>query len=106
MKITKCHRQIDFNNSYPYVKMLKNQINGKIDSWAIRWYISAFLQDNLTLCPGKSFVVNIGMDNTGIHNGVSNKFEVELANSYNELKRINIEEDLEQRKLFEFFLNH
>ena len=103
IKITKCQRQIDFNNSYPYVKMLKNQINGKIDSWAIRWYISTFLQDKLTLYPGKSFVVNIGMDNTGIHNGASNKFEVELANSYNELKRINIEEDLEQRKLFEFF---
>ena len=38
-----CHREINFNNTYAYVKMLKDHNNGKIDSWAIRWYISTFL---------------------------------------------------------------
>ena len=101
---TKSQRQIDFNNSYPYVKMLKNQIDGKIDSWAIRWYISTFLKHKLTLYPGVSYVANIGMDDSGIHNGVSDKFDVELAKKYNEITRINIEEDLDQRKLFEKYL--
>tara|TARA_B100000787_G_scaffold161703_1_gene141781 strand:- start:1138 stop:2034 length:897 start_codon:yes stop_codon:yes gene_type:complete len=101
---TKSQRQIDFNNSYPYVKMLKNQINGKINSWAIRWYISTFLKQKLTLYPGISYVANIGMDDSGVHNGVSDKFDVELAKTYNQIKRINIEEDIEQRRLFEKYL--
>ena len=84
--------------------MLKNQIDGKIDSWAIRWYISTFLKHKLTLYPGVSYVANIGMDDSGIHNGVSDKFDVELAKKYNEITRINIEEDLDQRKLFEKYL--
>ena len=98
---SKSQREINFNNSYPYMKMLKNQIHGKIDSWAIRWYISTFLKQKLTLYPGQSYVANIGMDDSGIHNGVSDNFDVKLANEYNEIKRINIEEDSEQRKLFE-----
>lgn len=98
---TKSQREINFNDSYPYVKMLKNQIDGKIDSWAIRWYISAFLQNKLTLYPGVSFVFNIGMDDSGIHNSSSKKFDVKLAESYDTISRIEIVEDLEQRKKFE-----
>lgn len=32
--------ECDFDGSYPYTQMLKDQIEGKNDSWAIRWYIS------------------------------------------------------------------
>lgn len=96
-----CHRQIDFNNTYSYVKMLKDHNNGKIDSWAIRWYVSTFLSDKLTLYPNKSFVLNIGMDDSGTHSGISNKFHVKLADSYQKLERIEIVENLEARKKFE-----
>ena len=53
--------QFDFNNSYPYTRMLMDQKLGVIDSWAIRWYASAFLKNRLTLYPKKSLVKNIGM---------------------------------------------
>lgn len=33
----------DFNRTYPYSKMLEDQIKGRNDSWAIRWYASIFL---------------------------------------------------------------
>jgi hypothetical protein len=55
----------DFEGSYPYTEMLRNQVEGKINSWAIRWYASAFLQNKLTLYPGKSLVQNIGTDGSG-----------------------------------------
>ncbi len=58
-------KRFNYNNSFNYIKMLKNQIHGKNDSWAIRWYASAFLKNKLTLYPGKSLVENIGLDNTG-----------------------------------------
>lgn len=40
--------------------MLKDQIDGKNDSWAIRWYISCFLKNKLCLYLGKPVVTNIG----------------------------------------------
>jgi hypothetical protein len=57
----------DFNNSYPYTKMLEDQIEGKVDSWAIRWYASAFLKGKYTLYPGQSLLSNIGVDGSGMH---------------------------------------
>lgn len=57
----------DFNGSANYLQMLKQQTQGKVDSWAIRWYASAFLANKLTLYPGESLVRNTGLDGTGTH---------------------------------------
>ncbi len=67
IKQNKSKREFNFNYSYPYLKMLQRQIKGKNNSWAIRWYASAFLQEKLTLYPGKSLVKNIGFDGSGTH---------------------------------------
>jgi len=60
------HR-FNLDNAYPYFKMLKTQSEGKIDSWAIRWYLSVFMLSGLTLFPVRSLVHNIGFDGTGTH---------------------------------------
>jgi hypothetical protein len=62
LKKQKLTKEFDFNDSYPYTKMLINQIRGLNNSWAIRWYASAFIRDMVTLYPGKSLVKNIGTD--------------------------------------------
>lgn len=66
---TKQTGTFDFDGSYPYTESLKDQIQGKTNSWAIRWYASAFLSNRFTMYPGKSLVSNIGGDGTGTHNG-------------------------------------
>jgi hypothetical protein len=71
-------RAFDMDGSYPYLKMLKNQIAGKNDSWAIRWHASCFLKNMLTLYPNKSMAINIGMDATGEHCGATSAFSTEL----------------------------
>jgi hypothetical protein len=63
-KLTKA---FDRDGSYEYTRMLEDQISGRNDSWAVRWYASAFLADRLTLYPGRSLVQNIGMDALGTH---------------------------------------
>ncbi|KAB2921811.1 MAG: glycosyltransferase [Bacteroidetes bacterium] len=60
-------RRFDLDGAYPYSRMLKDQIAGKVDSWAIRWNASAFLHGRLTLYPGRSLVNNIGGDELGTH---------------------------------------
>lgn len=71
--------QFDFDGSYPYTKMLRDQIAGKNNSWAILWYASAFVMGKLTLYPGRSLVHNIGVDGSGFHCSESNQFSAELS---------------------------
>lgn len=82
----------DRDGSYPFTKMLENQVNGKVGSWAIRWHASAFLENKLTLYPGQSLVKNIGHDNSGIHCSKEESFDVKLSDYPIPLSKISIEE--------------
>jgi len=74
--------EFDYFGSYPYTRMLRQQIKGKNDSWAIRWYATAFLKNKLTLYPGISLIRNIGNDSSGTHSWDSDRFDhVSLANA-------------------------
>jgi hypothetical protein len=67
-------REFDFDGSYPYTRMLEEQIQGRNDSWAVRWYASAFLRGRLTLYPRSSQIQNIGADGSGVHVTKTNSF--------------------------------
>ena len=84
-------KDFDFNGSYGFSAMLKEQVQGKNDSWAIRWYASAFLADKLTLYPGKSLVHNIGNDNSGTHCASFEGYNVDLTRSRIDLSNIAVE---------------
>jgi len=71
----------DFNGSAQFTDMLRGQIAGTNDSWAVRWYASAFLENMLTLYPGKSLVKNIGLDGSGTHSGKSEQLDTSVADS-------------------------
>lgn len=86
--------------SYPYTTMLKDQIAGKNDSWAIRWHASTFLQNKLTLYPARSLVFNIGLDASGTHCDVTNEYDVDLSLSPIRIEKIKIEEDVKVRNLY------
>ncbi len=101
IKSRKLQKVIDFNGNYPYVKMLKKQIKGKNNSWAIRWYISAFLKDMLCLYPGKSYVLNIGFDKNASHTkGDGTVFNTILNDTY-KFQKIEAFENLEARRMIE-----
>ena len=74
-------KSFDFNGTYGYSEMLEDQIQGSNDSWAIRWYASAFLADKLTLYPGRSLVHNIGNDSSGTHCGTSYTYDALLSST-------------------------
>lgn len=66
--------------------MLKLQMEGKLDSWYIRWSYNSYVQKKFTIYPKISFVNNIGFDATGVHCGIdkNNIFShKELNNSEN-----------------------
>lgn len=91
LKEIKDHRlqkEFDFEYSYPYTKMLQNQIEGKNDSWAIRWYASAFLQNMLCLYPKYSLVENIGIDGTHFKNAKKDQWFGTRSNHPIQVKKI------------------
>ncbi len=83
--------EFDFKGSYPYFKMLKKQIAGKNDSWAIRWYASAFLKNKLTLYPGKSLAINIGNEGSGTHVKETQLYDTTISQVPIEVKKKSIE---------------
>jgi hypothetical protein len=63
-------RAFDADGVYPFSDMLLKQMDGKIDSWGIRWSWSMFRNQGLTLMPPRSLVRNTGMDASGTHNSI------------------------------------
>lgn len=59
----------DFDGTYRYTRMLRRQVEGKNNSWAIRWNASLFLADILSLNVGHSLVQNTGFDGSGTNCG-------------------------------------
>ena len=99
-------KELNFDNSYAYSQMLQDQIDGKNNSWAIRWYASCFLKNKLCLYPGKTFVQNIGFGVKGAtHCGAkTNIYDSELQTQPLNLKKIKTIENKNCRKKFsEYF---
>ena len=64
----------DFNlhGAYNFEQMLIDQINGKNNSWAIRWQAVAYLHNKLSLYPKYSVTKNIGFDEDATHGSAHN----------------------------------
>jgi hypothetical protein len=99
-------RTFDFESAYGYTKMLKNQVQGKNNSWAIRWYASAFLKDKLTLYPGRSLVLNIGNDASGTHCDATDIFDTYISEKKITIAKIPIIEDDGARKAVSRYLRY
>ena len=97
-------QEFDYNGAYPFLNMLKEQIKGENDSWAVRWYASAFLTNKLTLYPGRSLVNNIGNDGSGTHCGDSDSMDAKLSETKINLNNIAVEPSQMGREAFEIFL--
>jgi len=76
-------KQFDLDGNYKYFSMLKSQQNGKTNSWAIRWYLSVFLNKGLALYPKKTMVQNVGFDGTGENCLVSSIAEHKIDSNFN-----------------------
>jgi hypothetical protein len=97
-------KEFDFNGTFPYTKMLKDQIRGKNNSWAIRWHSSAFLNGKLTLYPGMSLIRNIGTDESGTHSGKTDMYDVAISRDPVPVSEIPIEENRMAREEIKRFL--
>ena len=97
--------KFDFNGTYPFARMLQDQIDGKNNSWAIRWCATIFLKNKFMLLPYKSLVQNIGMDESGTHCGETDFFYTTLIDKPIKIKKIKIKENVRLRKAWELYFS-
>jgi hypothetical protein len=105
LRTRKLISDFDYNGAYGYSKMLEGQIAGTNDSWAVRWYASAFLARKLTLYPGRSLVRNIGNDSSGSHCGDTDVFDSEMSSTSINLSSIEVKPSKEGRQEFQRFFS-
>ena len=106
LKKKKLISAFNFDGSFPFTQMLSDQVEGKNDSWAIRWYASAYLMNKLTLYPGVSLVSNIGNDGSGSHQVNSKVFETNISGNPVCIDNVLITESSFAKKAFtEYFLD-
>lgn len=60
-------RRFNLDGAYNYSTMLKRQMSGQLDSWAIRWYWTVFREGGLVLFPPSTLAHNHGLDGSGSH---------------------------------------
>ena len=58
------------NGTFPLSDMLIGQMQGRSDSWAIRWFWTVFKSGAMALSPPRSLIRNIGFDSSGTHNNI------------------------------------
>lgn len=93
-------KAFDFGNAYPYTELLEGQISGINNSWAVRWYASAFLKNMYCLYPGTSLVQNIGFDGSGTHSGNSDRWNVKVSDRKLIVNKIELVQNIEAFEAF------
>lgn len=97
----KLTRTFDFDGNYPYTRMLRRQIAGQNNSWAIRWNASLFLNNVLSLNVGRSLVNNNGFDGSGTNCGGGDLYQSNLWLQPLPVEKISpIEENMDARRVF------
>jgi hypothetical protein len=96
--------EFDLDGAFSFSQMLQNQIDGKNDSWAVRWHASCFLRERLTLYPGRSLVQNIGNDASGTHSANTEQYRGSIAAERIAVEDIKVEQSGQARDAFARFL--
>jgi hypothetical protein len=99
----KLANEFNFESGISYYQMLKDNINGLNDSWAVRWYASTFLKNMNTLFPSRSFVKNIGIDNSGENCNYTTVYDSSVNFEYNKLVKKNNLELLSDKLVIQSF---
>lgn len=97
--------KMDFDGTMGFSGILRDQIAGRNNSWAIRFFTSLYLRDKLTFYPRSSLIANIGCDNSGTHCGATNINDVEVFEEPLEVIAQDVKENLFCRQRFINYFN-
>lgn len=84
---------------------LQMQLDGKVNSWLIRWYYHIFMNEGTCVWSYNSFIENTGFDGSGVHQNKLDRFN--QKNNLMTNKVLILEDDLNyNKKLIREFRRH
>ena len=92
IKDPKVRYEFNLEGVLNFHEQLENNINGSINTWAIKWFTSIFLCNGLCLYPSHSLTKNIGFDGTGENCDLLDVKEREGVRDFIKVTKIKIEE--------------
>ena len=92
IKDPKVRYEFNLEGVLNFHEQLENNINGSINTWAIKWFTSIFLCNGLCLYPSHSLTKNIGFDGTGENCNLLDVKEREGVRDFIKVTKIKIEE--------------
>ena len=88
-----------------FLRQLRKNINGTMDTWAIKWYGSIFIRNGHCLHPTTSLVRNIGNDDSGTNSKKSQYYDSTLI-EYINIKKIPLKENtIIRKKMITYYFN-
>lgn len=82
------------------VRMLKYQLAGKINSWAVKRLFYQVMENKFTAFPVNTFINNIGHDGSGVHCSANGNFDIENKLSASSVDTYpHFKEDFEMNKI-------
>lgn len=84
-------------------KQLRDNAEGKIRTWFVKWHGSVLIKNGYCLFPGNSLVNNIGFDSTGVHNKTTNGFAHNRLASSIPIEKIAVTESKKAEKIIKDF---
>lgn len=82
---------LNINSIHGFEQQLKDNIEGRLYTWFIKWNASVILEGGYSLYPKYSLVQNVGFDGSGEHCGSSKVFSVPVNNVRIKVKKKAIE---------------
>jgi hypothetical protein len=97
-QLNRCRNDFNLDGSARFYEMLEDLAIKSIDSWAICWHASMYLEDTMSLYPPQSLSLNMGSDGSGTHASSVDYFSVALGISKEWLLPSKIEENMLYKK--------
>lgn len=105
LNATNSRSKFNLEDSYDWYSHLVANVEGRMKTWAIRWYSSFYLRDGFCLHPNLSLVRNIGNDLSGVHCGTDHILLQQKIGEIGRISEIPVVESLKARKLIkEYFV--
>lgn len=76
---TDARRHFDYGGFQPFTRMLRRQIMGQNDSWAVRWHASIVLHRLLSVSSNPPLVSNGGFDGSGTHSSADDRYATPVS---------------------------
>lgn len=92
IKDPKVRYEFNLEGVLNFHEQLENNINGSINTWAIKWFTNIFICNGLCLYPSHSLTKNIGFDGTGENCDLLDVKEREGVRDFIKVTKIKIEE--------------